>query len=321
MPRICISYRRSDSAAIVGRIYDRLVGRYGAESVFMDLNDIPYGADFRKQIQAAFQETSVLIAAIGPRWLGQQANSTSRIHDKLDPVRVEVQTAMRQRILVIPVLVDGGQMPGADDLPRNIKEFSFRNAMRVDSGVDFPLHMERLMTLVDQALGIEKTGKPTADFTANPDTQPNLPHNAAANAPIGPARAKAWPSRLLPYFVAPMILSLLAHYLIIMKFDLNPIFLRLAAIAIPIPVGFLLFRSLRLGTGPAILLGLAASLASVAGMLTFVGLVDARPIVPASTREWQEAVEYVASMTLATGAGNLLARVMYGMAPGRSGLF
>jgi TIR domain len=156
MPRICISYRRSDSTAIVGRIYDRLVGRYGAESIFMDLNDIPYGADFRKHIQAAFQETSVLIAAIGPAWIGQQANGAARIHDKLDPVRVEIQTALRQRILVIPVLVDGGRMPSADDLPRNIKEFSFRNAMRVDSGVDFPLHMERLMTFVDQALGIEK---------------------------------------------------------------------------------------------------------------------------------------------------------------------
>jgi TIR domain-containing protein len=315
MPRICISYRRSDSTAIVGRIYDRLVGRYGAESVFMDLNDIPYGADFRKHIQAAFQETSVLIAAIGPAWIGQQANGAAGIHDKLDPVRVEIQTALRQRILVIPVLVDGGRMPSADDLPRNIKEFSFRNAMRVDSGVDFPLHMERLMTFVDQALGIEKTGKPAADFTASPDARPNSPYNAGANSPIGPARAKAWPSRLLPYFVAPIILSLLAHYLIIMKLDLDPIFLRLAAIAIPIPVGFLLFRGLRLGIGPAILLGLAASLAAVAGMLTFVGLVDAHPILPASTREWQEVVEYVAGMTLATGAGNLLARAMYAKVP------
>jgi hypothetical protein len=321
MPRICLSYRRSDSTAIVGRIYDRLVGRYGAESVFMDLNDIPYGADFRKQIQAAFQETGVLIAAIGPRWLGQQANSAARIHDKLDPVRVEIQTALRQRILVIPVLVDGGQMPSVNDLPRNIKEFSYRNAMRVDSGVDFPLHMERLMTLIDQALGVEKIDKPAADFTDSPGPQPNSPHNAVASSPIGPARAKAWPSRLLPYFVAPIILSLLAHYLIIMKLDLNPIYLRLAAIAIPIPVGFLLFRNLRLGIGPAILLGLVASLAAVAGMLTFVGLVDARSILPTGTREWQEAAEYVASMTLATGAGNLLARMMYAMAPGSSGLF
>ncbi len=281
----------------------------------MDLNDIPYGADFRKQIQAAFRETSVLIAAIGPRWLGQQANSPARIHDKLDPVRVEIQTALRQRILVIPVLVDGGQMPGADELPRNIKEFSYRNAMRVDLGVDFPLHMEQLMTLVDQALGIEKTDNPATNFTDSPGTQLNSPHNAVANSPVVSARAKAWPSRLLPYFVAPIILSLLAHYLIIMKLDLNPFFLRLAAIVIPIPVGFLLFRSLRLGIGPATLLGLAASLAAVAGMLTFVGLVDAHPILPASTREWQEVVEYVASMTLATGAGNLLARVMDAKVP------
>ena len=45
MPRIAISYRRSDSSAISGRIFDRLVAHYGKPSVFMDIDNIPFGTE------------------------------------------------------------------------------------------------------------------------------------------------------------------------------------------------------------------------------------------------------------------------------------
>jgi hypothetical protein len=41
MPRVVISYRRSDSAAIAGRIADQLKARFGEDSVFMDIDNIP----------------------------------------------------------------------------------------------------------------------------------------------------------------------------------------------------------------------------------------------------------------------------------------
>ena len=34
MSKLFISYRRDDSADVAGRIYDRLLGRYGADSIF-----------------------------------------------------------------------------------------------------------------------------------------------------------------------------------------------------------------------------------------------------------------------------------------------
>ncbi len=51
MSKIVISYRRSDSAATAGRIYDRLIDRFGEASVFMDVDKIPFGIDFRHHIQ------------------------------------------------------------------------------------------------------------------------------------------------------------------------------------------------------------------------------------------------------------------------------
>src|SRR5436309_381601 len=53
MPKIVISYRRADSDAIAGRIRDRLANYYGDQSVFMDIDNIPFGIDFRDHLQAA----------------------------------------------------------------------------------------------------------------------------------------------------------------------------------------------------------------------------------------------------------------------------
>jgi len=53
MPKIVVSYRRQDSEAITGRIRDRLANHYGEQSVFMDIDSIPFGADFRERVSEA----------------------------------------------------------------------------------------------------------------------------------------------------------------------------------------------------------------------------------------------------------------------------
>ena len=72
MSKIIISYRRSDSAPVAGRIFDRLVQHYGKDSVFMDIDNIPFGTDFRKHIQNVISNSDVVIAVVGPKWLGMQ---------------------------------------------------------------------------------------------------------------------------------------------------------------------------------------------------------------------------------------------------------
>jgi len=66
MADVMISYRRSDSAAIAGRIRDRLAQYYGADAIFMDIDGIPLGIDFRQQIQEAVTQNDILLALIGP---------------------------------------------------------------------------------------------------------------------------------------------------------------------------------------------------------------------------------------------------------------
>ena len=73
MPKIALSYRRSDSSAITGRICDRLIARYGKKSVFIDIDNIPYGVDFMEQLRSEVEESERhslarghLIATISP---------------------------------------------------------------------------------------------------------------------------------------------------------------------------------------------------------------------------------------------------------------
>jgi hypothetical protein len=79
MANIIISYRRSDSAAIAGRIRDRLAEYYGADAIFMDIDSIPFGIDFRQQIQEVVTKNHIMLVLIGPKWMGAKKGGMSRI--------------------------------------------------------------------------------------------------------------------------------------------------------------------------------------------------------------------------------------------------
>jgi TIR domain-containing protein len=162
MAKIVISYRRSDSSGIAGRVFDRLAAHYGKDAVFMDVDSIPFGIDFRKHIDAVLRECDILVVLMGPQWLGPMPRRQFRINTESDPVRVEVETALRNDIPIIPVLIDDGKMPRSDQLPDSIKEFAFRNAAELDSGRDFHAHMDRLIRSMNGLLGIEASAKTPA---------------------------------------------------------------------------------------------------------------------------------------------------------------
>lgn len=163
MPKIVISYRRADSEAVTGRIRDRLVSHYGGDSIFMDIDSIPFGIDFRDYIKEALAETDAVIAVIGNRWTGAAPPGPSRIMDETDPVRIEVEAALARGVAVIPLLIDSAVMPQPAELPDGLKNLSFRNAAMVDSGRDFHLHMDRLIRSMDRLLNRVEAGKPASE--------------------------------------------------------------------------------------------------------------------------------------------------------------
>jgi len=152
MANIIISYRRSDSAAIAGRIRDRLAEHYGADAVFMDIDSIPFGIDFRQHIQEVVTKNHIMLVLIGPKWMGAKKGGMSRISDDKDPIRIEIETALKQRMPLIPILVGGAAMPKSSALPESLQKLCFLNAAEVDDGRDFHQHLDRLIRAMDRLL-------------------------------------------------------------------------------------------------------------------------------------------------------------------------
>ena len=67
MGRIFISYRRSDSQDIVGRIYDRLIAVFPGDSVFRDTYSIPPGASFPLFLQQVSESALVNTLGLAPK--------------------------------------------------------------------------------------------------------------------------------------------------------------------------------------------------------------------------------------------------------------
>ncbi len=149
--KIAISYRRTDADA-TGRLFDRLVLKYGKESVFRDIDSVPFGLDFRKVIDEALKDADIFIAVVGPNWRGVDDIGKARINDESDLVRIEVETALKRKIPVVPVLVGGATMPQPTELPESLREFSFRNAAGIDSGRNFDADVKRLIRSMDHVI-------------------------------------------------------------------------------------------------------------------------------------------------------------------------
>src|SRR5262249_26172364 len=114
-----ISYRRDDSRYQARGLYKELVKVLPRESVFMDVDSIPIGEDFVEILEGWVNQCNVLLAVVGPGWVGAVDPKTGlrRLDNPNDFVRIELRRALSRGIPVVPVLLDGTTMPQADHLP------------------------------------------------------------------------------------------------------------------------------------------------------------------------------------------------------------
>ncbi len=150
---IFVSYRRSDSIDITGRIYDRMVGRFGKDGVFKDVNNIPAGVNFVDFLQKTLGEAAVTLVIIGPDWASiKKVDGSKRLDDVDDFVRIEVETALNaDNMLVIPVLVGGATMPEENELPKALHDLRMRNAFTLKPDPDFHPGMDKLIEEIEKS--------------------------------------------------------------------------------------------------------------------------------------------------------------------------
>jgi TIR domain-containing protein len=132
MPGIFINYRRDDAPGVAGRLYDHLARKFTRGRLFIDVDAIKPGLDFVKQLDSQVSQCDALLAVIGPHWLtAADSKGKRRLDDTHDYVRIEIAAALKRDIPVIPVLIDGAEMPAEAELPEDLAPLARRHALEL----------------------------------------------------------------------------------------------------------------------------------------------------------------------------------------------
>jgi len=151
---VFVSYRRDDSGWVAGRIYERMAAAFGEDRVFFDVLSIDVGLDFMEVIEHWIEQTEVFVLVMGPRWASiEDDRGRRRLEAEDDPHAFEVATALAAGTRIIPVLVDGAQMPDRDELPEPLQPLVRRNAYPL-SQMSFHIGIQDLVARIERVLPV-----------------------------------------------------------------------------------------------------------------------------------------------------------------------
>ena len=131
--KIFVSYRREDSAGNALGISQYLEREFGRKNVFIDI-DLRAGAKFPVVLEQRLRECGVVLVLIGPHWLeARDAEGNRRLDNSDDWVRLEISSALKREITVIPVLLGGATLPPKAALPADIRGLLDHQAVSVSN--------------------------------------------------------------------------------------------------------------------------------------------------------------------------------------------
>lgn len=151
-PRIFISYRREDSSETANKIYESLKQKF-PDSLVFDVETIPLGVNIKSYLRDIIRYCFVQIVIIGEKWVDirDKVTNEKRLNNPADFVRLEIESAIKEGIAIIPVLVDKANMPHLDDLPESIKSLGYRNALDL-SEENFEEQIQKLIKRLEEIL-------------------------------------------------------------------------------------------------------------------------------------------------------------------------
>ena len=136
MAMIFISYRRSNANMAAGRLRDALTQQFGERQIFRDIEGVPRGDDWRERIEGLLSEPkTIVLALIGAGWATEQDRDGHRLLDNTNGGnRLELESALREGLPMIPVLIGEAQMPSLNELPHSLRALCTINAVRLRDG-------------------------------------------------------------------------------------------------------------------------------------------------------------------------------------------
>lgn len=130
-PLAFISYRRDDEGPSARFVKAELDRYFGPDKIFMDIDDIRTSDEWEKVITKNLRNATILIVAIGKKWLSiKDDHHRRRIDLPGDWVRREIEFAIRHKIKMVPLLL-GTELPSVEALPPSLKKLNSSQELRL----------------------------------------------------------------------------------------------------------------------------------------------------------------------------------------------
>jgi TIR domain-containing protein len=212
MSTVFISYRRQTAAGEARALFNDLTARLGENAVFMDVDSISLGRDFRGELQKILAACDLMLVLIDKDWAAaKDEKGRVRLENTGDFVRMEIEAALKRDIVVTPILVKGAQMPAAEELPAEIRDLAYRNGFELSHNrweSDVREMIRRLNLGSHEQIAEVETGR-SARLQQRPAAEippvPNTPQQIGSSKP--PVTYAGWLTRrrLLATGAATMI--------------------------------------------------------------------------------------------------------------------
>lgn len=144
-----------------------------------------------------------------------------------------------------------------------------------------------------------------AQLAAAPSADAAVPLEEDDRTPRQPVRD------FLALWATPLLLLLVAHFLLVIVIDAHTLWLRIFSLLIPLPFGIALMNRRWRPLPPWSLAAFAMAGCAVLGMSGLTSLVDHTAVLPQDRREWREFAEYAASVGFSFITGMLLGRLSW----------
>jgi len=167
--RIFVSYRRDETTAYAGWLADTLDKHFGEQNVFRDIDSIAPGVDFVEAMDRALKTCAVMLVVIGTNWVAKLMEHEQTGQE--DYTRLEVATALKRNVWVIPVLVQGASMPRAEELPEDLAALRRRQAIELHD-TNWSSDVKHLIAVLEE---IVRRGAEGTKSSQNRRRQPTAP--------------------------------------------------------------------------------------------------------------------------------------------------
>jgi len=158
-PPIFFSYRRTN-LLLVDHLHEKFSAAFQPGAIFVDRLDIGPGAAFPDRLRQAVDHAKVVLAVIDPTWISVQDERTFQRRLDLDDdwVRQELERALANKTIIIPVLVDGANILKEEQLPPALRPLACLQSVRLRNetfGADAAglIEQVRQLSIRDQMAG------------------------------------------------------------------------------------------------------------------------------------------------------------------------